>query len=143
MGYITKENAKEMSSKGIEALRRKQELMTQEEKADVARRRAETIRKNKNDRKAFKQTIDILLSKSLKKGELVLADDVLSLAEIEGKNVDVQTAILIAVTQRALMGDMTAVQFLRDTVGEKPSDKVEIDSSLSVETWAKKHRVKL
>lgn len=118
---------------GVEA------MLTDESRAKAVQVRTENAKK----RKLFKETIDILLSKSLKKGELVIADDVLSLAEVEGKNVDVQTAILIAVTQRALMGDMTAVQFLRDTVGEKPSDKVEIDSSLSVETWAKKHRVKL
>lgn len=103
----------------------------------------ETKARQKKERQLFKQTINDLLSKSIRKGELVIADDVLSMAELDGKNLDVQTAILIAVVQRAMMGDMTAVQFLRDTVGEKPSDKVELDSSISIEAWAKKHKLKL
>lgn len=114
-------------------------LQTPESKQKALENRAETYRK----RKLFKETISTLLSKSLKKGELATADDIMSLAEMDGKNVDVQTAILIAVVQRALMGDMTAVQFLRDTVGEKPSDKVEVDQNFTVESWAKRHKVKL
>lgn len=114
-------------------------LQTPESKQKALESRAETYRK----RKLFKETISTLLSKSLKKGELATADDIMSLAEMDGKNVDVQTAILIAVVQRALMGDMTAVQFLRDTVGEKPSDKVEVDQNFTVESWAKRHKVKL
>lgn len=110
---------------------------------DIHAKGVETKKRQKQERQLFKQTINDLLSKSIRKGELVIADDVLSMAELDGKNLDVQTAILIAVVQRAMMGDMTAVQFLRDTVGEKPSDKVELDSSISIESWAKKHKLKL
>jgi hypothetical protein len=117
--------------------------ITSEEAREMQRIGAQKLKERNASRKQMKFTIDTLLSKSLKKGELCTADDVMSLAEMDGKNIDVQTAIMIAVVQRALMGDMTAVQFLRDTVGEKPSDKIELDSSLTVETWAKKHKVKL
>lgn len=117
--------------------------ITSEEAREMQRIGAQKVKERNASRKQMKFTIDTLLSKSLKKGELCTADDVMSLAEMDGKNIDVQTAIMIAVVQRALMGDMTAVQFLRDTVGEKPSDKIELDSSLTVEAWAKKHKVKL
>lgn len=117
--------------------------ITSEEAREMQRIGAQKVKERNASRKQMKFTIDTLLSKSLKKGELCTADDVMSLAEMDGKNIDVQTAIMIAVVQRALMGDMSAVQFLRDTVGEKPSDKIELDSSLTVETWAKKHKVKL
>lgn len=117
--------------------------ITSEEAREMQRIGAQKAKERNASRKQMKFTIDTLLSKSLKKGELCTADDVMSLAEMDGKNIDVQTAIMIAVVQRALMGDMSAVQFLRDTVGEKPSDKIELDSSLTVETWAKKHKVKL
>ena len=117
--------------------------ITSEEAREMQRIGAQKLKERNASRKQMKFTIDTLLSKSLKKGELCTADDVMSLAEMDGKNIDVQTAIMIAVVQRALMGDMTAVQFLRDTVGGKPSDKIELDSSLTVETWAKKHKVKL
>ena len=117
--------------------------ITSEQAREMQAIGAEKKRVERLKRESMKFTINTLLSKTLKKGELCTADDVMSLAEMDGKNVDVQTAIIIAVVQRAMMGDMTAVQFLGDTVGEKPSDKIELDSSLTVETWAKKHKVKL
>lgn len=117
--------------------------ITSEQAREMQAIGAEKKRVERLKRESMKFTINTLLSKTLKKGELCTADDVMSLAEMDGKNVDVQTAIIIAVVQRAMMGDMSAVQFLRDTVGEKPSDKIELDSSLTVETWAKKHKVKL
>ena len=136
----TPEEAKQMSEKAREMSEKAKERLNSKESIE---KRAKSNIENNRKRKLFKETINTLLSKQLKRGELCTADDVLSMAEMEDKNVDVQTAILIAVTQRAMMGDMTAVQFLRDTVGEKPSDKVEVDSNLSIETWAKKHKVKL
>lgn len=117
--------------------------ITSEQAREMQAIGAEKKRVERLKRESMKFTINTLLSKTLKKGELCTADDVMSLAEMDGKNVDVQTAIIIAVVQRAMMGDMSAVQFLRDTVGEKPSDKIELDSSLTVEAWAKKHKVKL
>lgn len=58
-------------------------------------------------------------------------------------NVSVQTAIDIAMIQRAIYGDVQAAIWVRDTVGDKPSDKVELDQSLTVEEWAKTRKVKL
>ena len=49
----------------------------------------------------------------------------------------------IAMIKRAIMGDVSAYLAIRDTLGEKPSDKLEIDSNLTVEEWAKNHKVKL
>lgn len=104
-----------------------------------------TLKKRENaaNKKKMKQTLEILLSKSLRRGELASVDDIMNLADAEDLNVDVQTAIMIATVQRALMGDMTAIQFVRDTMGEKPSDKIELDQSLTVESWAKNHKPKL
>lgn len=116
---------------------------TKENAREMQRRGAEKLKENNAKRRAMKFTIETLLTKSVKRGELATADDVLSLAEAENMNVDVQTAIWIAVVQRAMMGDMQAVTLLRDTVGEKPGDKMEIDQSLTIESWAKQHRIKL
>lgn len=114
------------------------------ERARELQKRGTEVRRAKAEaRKTMKYTLDILLSKSLRKGALVLPDDITNMAEAEGMNVDVQTAINIAVIQRAMMGDVQAIQFIRDTIGEKPSDKVELDQSLTIESWAKSHKVKL
>ena len=110
---------------------------------ELQKRSLEVKRAKAEARKSMKYTLDILLSKALRKGSLVLPDEITNMAEAEGLNVDVQTAINIAVIQRAMMGDVQAVQYIRDTIGEKPSDKVEVDQSLTIESWAKNHKVKL
>ena len=67
----------------------------------------------------------------------------MNMEEAEDLNIPVQTAIHLAMIKRALMGDVQAAQYIRDTVGEKPTDKVEMDQSLTIESWAKSHDVKL
>ena len=69
--------------------------------------------------------------------------DVQNIAEAENINIDAQTALSIAMVQRAMLGDVQAATFIRDTIGEKPTDKVEVDQSLTIEEWAKNHRPKL
>lgn len=116
---------------------------THEEAVEMQKKAMESYREKKARRESMKKTLDILLLKSLKRGEKVEADDILSLADAEGLNIDVQTAINLAMIQRAMLGDVQAASFIRDTIGEKPSDKVEVDQSLTIETWAKNHKVKL
>jgi hypothetical protein len=103
----------------------------------------ETRMKKQAERKKIKDDLDTLLKVALRKGDISTADDILNLEEAQDMNVPVQTAINIAMIKRALMGDVQAAQYLRDTVGEKPSDKVEVDQSLTIESWAKSHNVKL
>lgn len=102
-------------------------------------KRKENIQK----RKAMKEDLNILLKLTLKKGDSVSTDEILSLADAEGKNISVQTAMNIAMVQRAMLGDVQAYLAIRDTIGEKPSDKVQVDQSLTIESWAKSHNVKL
>ena len=110
---------------------------------EVSRKGVEARLKKAQDRATLKESLKTLLKVSLKKGEIVEVDEIMDLADIEDINIDVQTAISIATIQRALQGDIQAVQFIRDTIGEKPSDKVELDQSLTIESWAKAHKVKL
>lgn len=95
------------------------------------------------ERKKMRDELDTLLKISLRRGDIKNYQDVLSLEEAEDANITVQTAISIAMIKRALMGDVQAAQYLRDTAGEKPSDKIELDNSLTIEAWAKEHKVKL
>ena len=111
--------------------------------AEMARKGVEVREARKKERQKIKDELNILLKVTLKRGDIVSAEDVLSLEEAEDMNVSAQTAINIAMIKRAIMGDVQAAQYLRDTVGEKPSDKVEVDQSLTIEAWAKSHNVKL
>lgn len=119
--YFTKENAREMQARG----------------------NAKRLENNAK-RKKMKEDLEILLRVSKKKnGRVRSAEEIQNIADAENVNCDAQTAILVATVQRAMMGDMSAIQFIRDTIGEKPSDKVEVDQSLSIENYAKTHKVKL
>ena len=104
---------------------------------------AQKRKENTAKRKSMREDLDILLKLTLKKGDMVGADEIMSLAEAEGKNISVQTAMDIAMVQRAMLGDVQAYLAIRDTVGEKPTDKVQMDQSLTIESWAKNHNVKL
>lgn len=111
--------------------------------AELARKGVAVREAKKKERQKMKDELDTLLKISLKRGDVVTSDDVMNLEEAQEQNVSVQTAIAIAMIKRALMGDVQAAQYLRDTAGEKPGDKVEIDQSLTIEAWAKNHNVKL
>lgn len=111
--------------------------------AELQKLGAEARKRNNAERTKMRDELNTLLKLSLKKGDLVTKDDVLNLEEAQEKNVSVQTAINVAMIQRAIMGDVQAATWVRDTLGEKPTDKVELDQSLTIEAWAKNHDVKL
>ncbi|MBR3062346.1 MAG: hypothetical protein IKG65_08065 [Exiguobacterium sp.] len=100
-------------------------------------------KQNSVKRQKMRDELNTLLKLSLQKGDLILPEEVTSLAEAKDLNIPVQTAINIAMIQRAIMGDVQAATWVRDTLGEKPTDKVELDQSLTIEAWAKNHDVKL
>lgn len=118
-------------------------LFTSETAREAQKKSAQKKSEYAKARKSMRDDMKLLLKMSIKKGSMVLPEDIENLAESLGMNVPVQTAINIAIVQRAMLGDVQAAQFIRDTIGEKPSDKVEVDQSLTVETWAKNHNVKL
>ena len=111
--------------------------------AEANRKSAETRQKRGGERKKMQEELNILLKIALRRGDIKCAEDILDLEEADAANLSVQTAINIAMIKRAMMGDVQAAQYLRDTAGDKPTDKVEIDQSLTVEAWAKSHKVKL
>lgn len=111
--------------------------------SEMQKKGIEARKRNTLERKKIKDDLNILLKISLKRGDINDPEDILNLDEAQKMNVPVQTAINIAMIKRALLGDVQAAQYIRDTVGEKPSDKVELDQSLTIETWAKNHDVKL
>ena len=45
---------------------------------------------------------------------------------IDDKDIDNQMALIISMFQKALKGDTKAFELLRDTIGEKPKEEIEI-----------------
>ena len=88
--------------------------------------------KARREKKAFRETLEAILGMAMKGGSDVSVDDIQSFAEIEGRNISVQEAILVAQIQKALTGDTRAAEYVRDTIGENPSTKVEAEVVIPV-----------
>lgn len=86
----------------------------------------------KRAKKAMKETLQTLLALPVSKKKVCDVEEIQAFAQLKGKNVDVQTAILIKQIQRALGGDLPSAEFVRDTAGEKPGDKVDVSGALPV-----------
>lgn len=84
--------------------------LTVEEQSAGGRKSVESRRR----RKAMREAFDELLSREF--------------TDKEGNTTDGVTALVTRVYQKALKGDMRAVQFIRDTVGEMPVQKIEVDT---------------
>lgn len=83
--------------------------------------------KARREKKAFKETLETLLSMNMENGEGISVDDITSFKGIKGQNISVQEAILIAQVQKAMKGDTRAAEYVRDSIGQKPTDKIEAD----------------
>ena len=110
----------------------KAENLTSEELRDRARKGGIASGKARRAKKAFKETLETLLSMSMENGKEVSVDDIASFKGIKGQNISVQEAILIAQVQKAMKGDTRAAEYLRDTIGQKPTDKIETDFIIPV-----------
>lgn len=76
----------------------------------------------RRERKKFKDIMDVFLSLDVPDEEV---KDFLKKMGIDDEDMNLQTAIVYKQIDRAIQGDLEAAKFCRDTVGEKPSDKVE------------------
>lgn len=109
------------------------ELMTPEQRAEYGRQGGIKSGETKRRKKAMKETLEVLLSMPMKKGKVANVEDIKNFGELNNKNVDVQTAILIkALTSYMKTGDLSILGFIRDTVGDKPTDKMDITGGLPV-----------
>jgi hypothetical protein len=74
----------------------------------------------------MQQTLNAILDMPLKKGKL---QQFRNLSEIKGKNITVEQAILLAMVNKAIKGDVKSAIFIRDTAGCRPSDRIEIEDT--------------
>ena len=100
--------------------------MTPEQRAENGRKGGLAKREATRRRKEMRETLDILLNMPMKKGKVYTAEDIKCFADLRGKNITIDQALMVCLIQKALKGDLNAICMVRDTVGEKPSDKVEV-----------------
>ena len=81
-------------------------------------------------KKEMRERLELLLSMPISNGKGAELEKIKSYGAINGKNVTVEDAILIAIAQKALKGDISAATFIRDTSGQKCAEKVEISTTI-------------
>ena len=121
-----------MANAGLEKGKNAFARMTPEQRAEYGRKGAEKANKTKRKRKEMRETLDILLNMPLKKGKVYSAEEIKSFADLKGKNITIDQAMMVCLVQKALKGDLNAITMVRDTVGEKPTDKMEIKDTTPV-----------
>ena len=99
--------------------------MTPEQRAENGRKGALKAIETKRKRKAMKETLEVLLDMPMKRGKVYTAEEMKSFADLKGKNITIDQAMMICLVQKALKGDLSAIAMVRDTIGEKPAEKVE------------------
>jgi len=77
---------------------------TQRERREIASKGAKATNKKKAERKTLKEELLLLLSKG-----------------------DTQKKMSLAMIEKAMNGDTKAFEVIRDSIGEKPKDKLEIE----------------
>ena len=102
--------------------------MTTKELQEAGRKGGIKSGKTKRNKKAMKETLELLLSMPLKNRKLIEPEQIKSFADLNGKNIDIQTAILIAQIQKALKGSVASAEFLRDTAGQRPEDIINLNT---------------
>lgn len=97
---------------------------TKEEQKKITRAGGRASGKARRKKRDMQKALNILLDMPLKRGK---TQQIKSLADVRGKNITAEQAILLAQVQKALKGDTRAAVFIRDTAGCKPTDKVNIE----------------
>lgn len=105
---------------------------TTEERRQLAKKAGKASGKARREKKAMRENLQTILAMTLKSGKLADIDSVQNFAALAGKNITVQDAILIKQTQKAMMGDTKAAEFVRDLSGNKPENTLNIDGKIPV-----------
>jgi len=102
------------------------------EQQRIARKGGIASGKARREKKLMRETLDIILSMPMKNGKNADVESIRSFAALKGKNISVQEAILIAQVQKAMKGDTKAAEYVRDTIGQKPGESIEMSMNLPV-----------
>ena len=90
---------------------------TPKERKDLARKAGKKSGEARRAKKTMREMLEMLLEKQIENpGE-------------KGKKQTTLEAISVSLIQKALQGNVKAFEVLRDTIGQKPIEKVEVNNS--------------
>jgi hypothetical protein len=86
----------------------------------------------KRRKNMMKETLGLLLGMPLNGKKCHDIEEIQNFAQLKGKNVTVEAAIMIKQIQRALAGDLPSAEFVRDTSGQTPTKELNVGGALPV-----------
>lgn len=106
---------------------------TPSQRRENARKAGKASGRARREKKAMRELAQTVLNTPMRKGRIESIKTMDDLKKGEDKqlpNITAEEFALFAVMQKAMRGDVNALAFLRDTAGEKPTDHVEISTSV-------------
>lgn len=96
---------------------------TSEQAREYGRKGGLASAKKKKERKAFKESLEMLLQ--MPAPEVAINQIRKQMPKIKNKDLNCQNAVLVGMVLAAIKGNVKAAEMIRDTIGEKPAEKVE------------------
>lgn len=105
-------------------------VKSKEEARALGRKGGIASGKVRKQKKMMKDTLQMLLSLTMKEGKATNPEDIKSLADVKGANLTLDQAILLAQVKKAIKGDVSSAVFVRDTSGNKLAEEMNIKSEV-------------
>lgn len=105
--------------------------MSESRQKEIASMGGKASAKARRERRTLKETLEDVLSMSLKSGEYVDIEEIQSISDVKGQNITVQDAIVISIVQKAMRGNVSCAEWVRDTSGQKQTEKVSVNGSVN------------
>lgn len=112
----------------IENLTMMGQTLTTERAQEIGSKGGKASAKARKERKAIKEQLEMLLGLPLKDKN---AKAKLKKIGINADEINNQMAMVISIYQKALKGDVSAFKEIRDTVGEKPTENLNLSGNVN------------
>lgn len=109
---------------------------SKEELAEISRKGAKAIQELHGEKKTARESLEKILT-------LKITDDIISKADVpteiaerlkrDNPNATIYDLIHIVAVGRAIDGSINAMTYIRDTHGDKPTDKIEVSQDIMTE----------
>ena len=123
--------ARHIGTKNLKPVRTKREAKERGRKGGIASGEA------RRAKRTFKDRIKWLMELPMDEGSVTEDTDIKNVRLIPSANLTAIDQIIVAQFQKAAKGDTKAAEFIRDTLGEKPKEKMEIKSDIKNEAIEK------
>ena len=120
-------------TKGVHSMANDENLRTPttKEAREIGRKGGIASGIAKRRKKLMRESLEILCQLPAKGGRATDVESIKNFAELKGKNITVEQAMLIAQIKKALGGDTRAIEFIRDTMGQKPVEEKKVETNVN------------